>query len=96
MAVWTGAATRLGLPNIVPSEHVEIREWWPEATVQFAPSDRKMANSFIMLVMRSPWLERNARVFNGKSTPAQTVLRLLLDEWKAWMSYRRGSSREVE
>jgi hypothetical protein len=26
-AVWTGAATRLGLPNIVPSEHAEIREW---------------------------------------------------------------------
>jgi hypothetical protein len=91
-AVWTGAVTRLGLPNIVPSELAEIREWWPEATVRFARSDRKTANSFIMLVMRSLWLERNARVF----TPAQTVLRLLLDEWKAWMSCRRGSRREVE
>jgi hypothetical protein len=46
--VWTGAATRLGLPNIVPSAQAEIGEWWPKATVRFAPSDRKTANSFIM------------------------------------------------
>jgi hypothetical protein len=55
-----------------------------------------MANSFIMLVMRMLWLERNTRVFNRKATTAQTLLRLLLDEWKALMSCRRGFRREIE
>jgi hypothetical protein len=96
MAIWAGAVARLGLPNIVPSEHAAIGEWWPEATARFTPSDRRTANSFIMLVMRTLWLERNARVFNQKATTAQTLLRLLLDEWKAWMSCRRGSRRVVE
>jgi hypothetical protein len=49
-----------------------------------------------MLVMRTLWLERNARVFNWKATTVQTLLRLLLDEWKAWMSCRRGFRREIE
>jgi hypothetical protein len=57
---------------------------------------QRTANSFIMLVMRTLWLERNARVFNRKATTAQTLLRLLLDEWKAWMSCRRGFRREIE
>jgi hypothetical protein len=87
-AIWAGAAARLGLPNIVPSEQAEIGEWWPEATTRFAPPDRRTTNSFIMLVMRTLWLERNTRVFNRKATTTQTLLRLLLDEWKAWMICR--------
>jgi hypothetical protein len=41
---------------------------------RFAPPDRRTVNSFIMLVMRALWLERNARVFNQKATTAQTLL----------------------
>jgi hypothetical protein len=96
MTIWAGAAVRLGLPSIVPSEQAAIGEWWPEAMARFAPRDRKTANSFIMLVMRTLWLERNVRVFNRKATTAQTLLRLLLDEWKALMSCRRGFRREIE
>jgi hypothetical protein len=95
-AIWTGAVTRLGLPNIVPSDRAELGEWWPLAISRFAASDRRTANSFILLVMRSLWLERNARVFNHKYTSAQTSLRLLLDEWAAWMVCRRGYRRGVE
>jgi hypothetical protein len=95
-AIWAGAATRLGLPSIVPSEQAAIGEWWPEAAARFASRDRRTADSFIMLVMRTLWLERNTRVFNRKATTAQTLLRLLLDEWKAWMSCRRGFRREIE
>jgi hypothetical protein len=40
-----------------------------------------------LLVVRSIWLERNARVFNQKYTPAQVSLRLVLDEWEAWFNY---------
>jgi hypothetical protein len=94
-AIWTGAITRLGLPNIVPSDHAELGEWWPLAVNCFAASDRRSAKSFISLVVRTLWLERNARVFDRKCTSAQVSLRLILDEWKAWMAYRHGSRREI-
>jgi hypothetical protein len=95
-AVWAGVVYRLQLPPIVPSGQAEIGEWWPLAIRCFTKADRKMANSLIMLVMRTLWLEPNARVFNRVATTAQVTLRLLLDEWHAWMLCRRGPMREVE
>jgi hypothetical protein len=80
LAIWAGAVSRLRLPNIVSSDRAELEEWWPLAIGRFARTDRKAANSFIMLVMRTLWLERNARVFDRKATTAQVTLRLLLDE----------------
>jgi hypothetical protein len=52
-AIWVGAVARLGLPSIVPSKQAAIGEWWPEAMTRFAPPNRRTANSFIMLVMRT-------------------------------------------
>jgi hypothetical protein len=80
MAIWTGAVTRLGLPNIVPSDRAELGEWCPLAVNRFAALERRTANSFISLVVRTVWLERNARVFDRKCTSAQVSLRLILDE----------------
>jgi hypothetical protein len=94
-AFWTGAVTRHNLPDIVPSENAAIREWWPAAIARFAATDRKTAKSFIMLVMRTLWLKRNARVFERSPTTAQVTLRLMLDEWHAWMRCRRGPQRDT-
>jgi hypothetical protein len=79
----------------VPSERAEIGEWWPAATARFAAKERKTANSFIMLVMRTLWLERNARVFERSPTTAQSTLRLMLEEWNSWLRCRRGSQRDT-
>jgi hypothetical protein len=95
-AVWTGVITRHNLPDIVPSENAEIGEWWPAAIAMFVATDRKTANSLIMLVMRTLWLERNAHVFEHSPITAQVTLRLMLDEWHAWMMCRRGTRRDPE
>jgi hypothetical protein len=50
----------------------------------------KTANSAIMLTLRSIWLERNARVFEGVYTTAPRVLALIYAEWDMWISCRRG------
>jgi hypothetical protein len=95
LAVWNGAVTTLKLPNIVPSERAEIGEWWPAAAARFATKERKTANSFIMLVMRTLWLKRNVRVFERSPTTARTTLRLMLEKWSTWMRFRRGSRRDT-
>jgi hypothetical protein len=45
----------------------------------------------IVLILRSLWIERNARVFDDVATPAGTVLGGIVQEWSLWLSYRRGS-----
>jgi hypothetical protein len=84
-AVWVGVITRLQLPDICPSDDAILEEWWPAATARFSVADRKAANSLIMLVLRSLWLERNARVFERASKSAQATLSILLSEWSAWV-----------
>jgi hypothetical protein len=95
LAIWTGVVARLRLPNIVTSENAEIGEWWPAVVERFIVADRRTANSFIMLVMRTLWLERNARVFERSPTTAQSTLRLMLEEWGLWLKCRRGYMRGI-
>jgi hypothetical protein len=85
-----GAAQRLGFTVAVPLAVSEIPEWWPQAVVGMAKHDAKNANSFIMLTMRSLWLERNARVFGGVSTSTALVIDVICIEWAEWIACRRG------
>jgi hypothetical protein len=91
-----GVVTGLQLPKIMPSENAEIGEWWRAAVESFSAAERKTTNSFIMLVMRTLWLERNARVFERALTLVQNTLRLLLVEWGIWLSCRRGFMRGIK
>jgi hypothetical protein len=49
-----------------------------------------------MLVLRTLWLERNARVFERTSTSAQATLSILLSEWNAWIDCRSGFVRDID
>jgi hypothetical protein len=59
--------------------------------------DAKAFNSLTMLVLRTLWLERNARVFDAKSTPAALVIDSVVGEWSVWTTSRLGGSlRDIE
>jgi hypothetical protein len=51
-----------------------LPHWWPDAVANLSRSDRKTANSIIMLTLRAIWLERNARVFDHTHSTAARVL----------------------
>jgi hypothetical protein len=65
-----------------------IGEWWTGAVVPLPVNKHKEANSLIMLVLRSLWLERNARIFDRKEWPARAVAMPALDIWRSWISGR--------
>ncbi|XP_071681411.1 uncharacterized protein [Lolium perenne] len=88
--VWSGLEARLGLPDIVPMGVEGIKDWWLQAALRFPPAGRKKANSLIMLTLRMLWLERNARVFDGKTAPVDVTLRLVLEEWRVGVSVEVG------
>jgi hypothetical protein len=47
--------------------------WWPDVAATSPRDKSKDFNSVVLLVIRSIWLERNARVFNGAISMAIAV-----------------------
>jgi hypothetical protein len=93
--VWAGVNRRLGFTLPVPSHDVSLAKWWTSTVAHLPSGRRKDGNSIIMLVIRSIWLERNARVFEGKASPSDVVLDMVVDTWCAWMAARGRLSRGV-
>jgi hypothetical protein len=89
-AIWAGLVAQLGLPDITHTGDFGINDWWMQATARFAKVDRRSANSLIMLMLRSLWLERNARVFEDKRLPHAVTTRLIVDEWHEWVRARQN------
>jgi hypothetical protein len=95
-AVWTAVCHHLQLGVTPPSPLSTLALWWPDTVRALSRRDSRTANSLIMLTLRSLWLERNARVFDGTPSPAAAVVRNLLEEWTLWVSSRRrGHVRDV-
>jgi hypothetical protein len=84
---------RLGVPDIVPTGDDGINDWWLRAVHRFPPADRKRYNSLIMLTLRMLWLE--CRVFDGKMSPMNVTLNLVLEEWRIWCECRGRRLRDV-
>jgi hypothetical protein len=93
--VWAGVNRRLGFTLPVPSQDVSLADWWTSTVAHLPSGRRKDGNSIIMLVIRSIWLERNARVFEGKASPSDVVLDMVVDTWCAWMAARGRQPRGV-
>jgi hypothetical protein len=93
--VWSGLVTRLGHPASVPGQDASLNEWCFNATGRFVRSERKEANSIIMLTLRYLWLERNDRVFEGHNSIVAATLNLITDEWRVWLECRDGLERVV-
>ena len=93
-AVWSGLNSRLGVSLPVPDAQSSLASWWPGAVQPLRSKDQKTANSLIMLVLRSLWLERNARVFENQALPWGRVLDAIVDEWRMWVMSRCRPSRE--
>ncbi|CAM0881096.1 unnamed protein product [Alopecurus aequalis] len=93
-SVWHGIQQRLGIPLPIPTEHDLFAEWWTAAVRTLTKKDQCTANSLIMLVVRSLWLERNARVFERVFSSVRRVIDGVADEWCAWATSRCGRSHE--
>lgn len=90
--VWAGVTHRVHSQLHLPD--AELEEWWPNAVDALPAARRKEANSLIMLILRSIWIERNERVFNDRFSPASRVISVIVDEWNSWMQCRGGQLRD--
>ena len=87
-AVWTRLNQRLGLVLAIPDYQSSLAEWWSRVVMTLSNKDQKTANSYIMLVIRALWLERNARVVEAKASTVDRVADAIVDEWRLWAAAR--------
>ncbi|KAM0921177.1 hypothetical protein ACQ4PT_007069 [Festuca glaucescens] len=95
-AIWFRFLQRRQWEHLAPLADSAIVDWWPDAEQRLQAKDRKSFNSMVLLVSRSIWLQRNARVFDRDDMPAHTLLELVDSEWLAWQRCRCGSLREID
>lgn len=82
--IWAGIYAGLGLH--LPTPAAPLLDWWPAAVEGLPVARRKETNSLTSLVLRSLWLERNARVFDKLETPPQQLIHRITDEWQLWVA----------
>jgi mannosylglycoprotein endo-beta-mannosidase len=88
--VWLRVLRSVGLQRLLPSAASELGVWWPASTAKVATSQRRQANSLILLVLRGIWLERNSRVFDNHACDAATLSSRLGADWHEWLRCRSG------
>jgi hypothetical protein len=78
----------IGIPSVRPfewSEDLTLAAWWTKL-LKDAMANRKAMATIIMLVCWTAWKERNARVFNNKTTPPTVLLEIIKAEAKLWVA----------
>jgi hypothetical protein len=93
LQVWSGTDAQIDLDIGLPTAEQDIGDCWTSIVDAMPIARRKEANSIIMLVLRSIWLERNARVFDGKEQPTALLTQSIVDEWRSWVAARLRGRR---
>jgi hypothetical protein len=91
-SVWAGVFLRLDIWVVLPTPQATLPAWWPASIATMTRQDARAFNSLVMLVLRMIWLQRNALVFNAKSTPSALVIDAVVGEWNLWSTSRLGGS----
>ena len=65
---------------------VSLQDWWAHIVALQAPALRKGTSSLFMLVAWHLWKERNARLFEHRSTTVSDLLRRIVEDAKLWYS----------
>jgi hypothetical protein len=73
------------LQGLTPNAAIILAGWWQEVFAIVDSANRREINSFIILVARSIWLERNTRVFDRSASMPIEVnrkIKVQMEQWK--------------
>jgi hypothetical protein len=90
--VWFQLLAPYNLQHLAPSANSTVAFWWQTLAAAVPKSGRKELNTFVVLVARSLWLERNARVFDRAAVMPAELCRRIKEEFKLWATARLWSS----
>jgi hypothetical protein len=73
--VWYNLLLGYRLHRFTPTADDDFAIWWDKLASAVPHCNRKEINTLVVLVTRSPWLERNSRVFDKFATMPVEVCR---------------------
>jgi hypothetical protein len=63
--IWFEVLKGLGEPGLPPSGRDSLLQWWPSVLGHWSSKSVAQVRALSLLVLRSIWLERNARIFKN-------------------------------
>jgi hypothetical protein len=72
-----------------------LAQWWSAARARVRTSDRRKFDALIILVARTLWKQRNARVFGNvqQQWSTERIVDSIQDEFRLWvLAFAGGSS----
>jgi hypothetical protein len=84
--VWFRLLRAAGFQYLVLTGSPVIINWWLPSRKRVHKSQRKGFDTMFALVVWSLWLERNARVFNGKALMVVQLASYIHDEGRSWVA----------
>ena len=91
--IWTSLKNWLGLHDVTPEGwhvHNTIEDWCSQVIHKRWPY-RKAPASIVMLISWEVWKERNARVFQNKSSTSRMLVSRIKKEMTMWCLVRANS-----
>jgi hypothetical protein len=86
--IWFKALRCCGWKGLATMHHISFTDWWLLMRNGIPKQRRKAFDSFIVLCAWSIWLERNARVFDGRTSSPTVKLKALWALCELWCRAR--------
>jgi hypothetical protein len=92
--VWGGILQAAGLQVEEPQMDSTFESWWTRVRSQVPSGDRRKLDTLIILVARTLWKQRNARVFANlpQQFGTERIVGMIKEEFNLWMFAKFGGS----
>lgn len=86
--LWNMVLQRCGLPNTLgpATTTSSLLPWWERSEKQVPKIHQKAWNSLVQIVWWHTWKERNARIFDNKTSTVDQVMSRIKDDIEQWMA----------
>lgn len=88
--IWSKVLTWANFQTMIPPISISLQNWWQEARKTVAGKRLKKFDSIVMLTSWSIWKERNNRVFEKTSKPANVICDQIIKEAEQWNLASKG------
>jgi hypothetical protein len=95
--VWLRCFQAMGIQLEEPTLDSNLEQWWSATRSRIRTSDRRKFDALIILIARTLWKQRNARVFGNvqQQWSTERIVDSIQDEFRLWILAFAGGSNTL-